>query len=217
MATYCVVGTDTDVGKTVFTGLFANYLQDQNRKVITQKWVQTGCDSAQTALDIQAHNRLMGVETEPNDNIQRAQCPYRFMLPASAHLAAKKEGKQVDINRITMSLQVLEQAYDDVIVEGLGGVLSPLTATMTFLDLLEQLKLETIIVVKNKVGAINHALLTIEALASRHIPMKGFVCNTVDSTLDLDVKKDNPLIIQQLSGVSLIASLGPEKQVKWLF
>ncbi|MDC0036615.1 dethiobiotin synthase [bacterium] len=111
----------------------------------------------------------------------------------------------------------MQNNYEDVIIEGLGGVLSPLTTTMTFLDLFEQLKLETIVVVKNQVGAINHALLTIEALASRQIPIKGFVCNTIDSTLDPAVKKDNPVIIQQLSGVSLIASLGSEQQVEWLF
>ncbi|MDC0036987.1 dethiobiotin synthase, partial [bacterium] len=86
MATYCVVGTDTDVGKTVFTGLFGRYLQDQNRKVITQKWVQTGCDPSTIAPDIQEHRRLMGITDEYSDSVQNAQCPYKFVLPASAHL-----------------------------------------------------------------------------------------------------------------------------------
>ena len=81
-----ITGTDTEVGKTVVTGLLAKFLLDRGQKVITQKWIQTGCEDFPE--DIASHLKLMGVAEETVAQYLPLMAPYVFKLPASPHLAA---------------------------------------------------------------------------------------------------------------------------------
>ena len=101
-------------------------------------------------------------------------------MPASAHLAAKQEGKIVDVQHILDSVTHLEKHCDDLVIEGLGGVHVPITESITTLDVLEKLQCRTLVVVANKLGAINHALLTLEVLQKRNVPVEGFVMNAIE-------------------------------------
>ena len=140
--------------------------------------------------------------------------PYSFKLPASAHLAAKEENKMIDQNKIIQSLRYLEKNFNTVLIEGLGGIYVPLNETLTTLDVLEQLKIHTIIIIPNQIGAINHALLTIEAIANRQIPISGFIINNMNTKTPEQVKQDNPTIIQSLSGITCIGSINNMKQLE---
>jgi dethiobiotin synthetase len=211
MTTWFITGTGTDVGKTVFTSLFAKFLNEKNISITTQKWVQTGAKT-DDAIDITTHDKAIkkSSDTIP-DSHKKARMPYAFPLPASAHLAAKEQNILIDPEKIKQCLRFLEKNYDHVIVEGLGGIMVPLTQELTSLDLVEQLNLETIIVVPNILGAINHALLTIQALASRQISVRGFVMNRIDSTVNSIIQNDNPKIIQALSGLPCIGNINQNK------
>ena len=90
MTTLCICGIDTNIGKSVVTGLMARFLHEQGHKVITQKPVQTGCDGQ--SEDILTHRRLMETGWLEEDE-QRLTCPYNFSFPGSPHLAAKLEAK----------------------------------------------------------------------------------------------------------------------------
>ena len=212
MPTWFITGTDTEVGKTIFTGLFANLLNKKNITVTTQKWVQTG--NQDYPLDITIHDQLIKSSQTNNDTIQQCRMPYSFKLPASAHLAAKEENKMIDQNKIIQSLRYLEKNFNTVLIEGLGGIHVPLTETLTTLDVLEQLKIHTIIIIPNQIGAINHALLTIEAIANRQIPISGFIINNMNTKTPEQVKQDNPTIIQSLSGITCIGSINNMKQLE---
>tara|TARA_Y100001970_G_scaffold53959_1_gene68388 strand:- start:10120 stop:10791 length:672 start_codon:yes stop_codon:yes gene_type:complete len=212
MPTWFITGTDTEIGKTIFTGLFGNLLNKKNITVTTQKWVQTG--NQDYPLDITIHDQLIKSSQTNNDTIQQCRMPYSFKLPASAHLAAKEENKMIDQNKIIQSLRYLEKNFNTVLIEGLGGIYVPLNETLTTLDVLEQLKIHTIIIIPNQIGAINHALLTIEAIANRQIPISGFIINNMNTKTPEQVKQDNPTIIQSLSGITCIGSINNMKQLE---
>ena len=205
MTTFFITGTDTNVGKTVATGLLARHFQSEGHTVLTQKWVQTGAGEDKT--DIQVHCEYMGLSEKKIAKHLPMMMPYTLTLPASAHLAAAEENITINIAKLTQSLRYLESQADICLVEGLGGVNVPLTASFTTLDLLERLKLNTIVVVENKVGAINHALLTLEAIANRHIPITGFITVNKDTSCHPKILADNPRIIESFSGVSQCAEI----------
>ncbi|MBU0959939.1 MAG: dethiobiotin synthase, partial [Proteobacteria bacterium] len=100
----CISGIDTDIGKSVATGLMARSLSSSGYSVITQKLVQTGCHGV--AEDIQRHRQLMGIDLLPED-LNGLTCPYVFSKPCSPHLAAELEGTAVDPERIRKATERL--------------------------------------------------------------------------------------------------------------
>lgn len=194
-----VCGTDTGIGKTVVTGLIAKALQKNGKKVITQKWVQTG--SKGFPLDIAAHLRIMDKPRSYVKGIMHLVNPYCFEFPASPHLAAKVESRmsKVESGRIKKAFKELTRRFDHVIVEGVGGALVPLNEKLLQLDLVKELKLPVILVVGNKLGAINHSLLTIEAIKKRKLKLAGIVFND-HRVKDKTIGKDNVRTISKAAG-----------------
>ena len=174
-----VTGIDTGVGKTVVTGLLARFLQDRGLRVATQKPVQTG-DNRLPGEDLRWHRRLMGVESLPED-AEGITCPYRFQLPASPHLAAGQEDAEIDPPVLDVATERLRQRYDVVLVEGAGGLLVPLRRDLTLGDYLvarlEKWGGKLVVVTTGRLGSINQTLLTLEAAASRNLPLAGLVVN----------------------------------------
>ena len=203
--TVFITGTHTGIGKTVLTGLIARELSRQNHSVVTQKWVQTGCEGFSEDLD--THFKIMGKNPEDMKPYYSAMNPYRFSLPASPHLAAEQEGIAINPAKLTTATQALQRHFDHVLIEGAGGVMVPLTRDLTLLDLVGQIKIPTLIVVKNELGCINHALLTVTALAERQIPILGIIMNSPDSEIASIILEDNPKAIATLSGVPILAEL----------
>ena len=169
-----VTGIDTDIGKTVATGLLGRYLQGQGKRVITQKLVQTGCVGL--AEDILAHRRLMGQELQPED-LQGLTCPYVFAKPCSPHLAASLAGQVIDPAVIRQATRDLAARYDLVLLEGAGGLQVPLTEDLTFLDYLEQEPCPLIVVSSPRLGSINHTLSVLELARNRGLTVLGILYN----------------------------------------
>lgn len=193
-----VAATDTGAGKTLVTGLLAWYLIGEGRSVVTQKWVAAG-----SAKDIKVHSRIMGsIPREPDD----LMLPYSFKLAASPHLAARCERKAIDVKKIKKSFTALSSRYDFVIVEGAGGLLVPLSRKSLLIDIVKGLKIPALLVVHNKLGAINHTLLSIEALKARGIPIIGMIFNNLSKTKKA-ILDDNQRIVEEISGVSVLGEL----------
>jgi dethiobiotin synthetase len=153
--TFVIVGTDTDVGKTVVSAglaamLGANYW----------KPVQSGLGDE---TDSQTVARLGGLA--PERILPEA---WRLPLPASPHIAARAAGVEIDV----ASLEPPQSARP-LIIETAGGVMVPLTDHFLTVDLLARWGLPAIIVSRTALGTINHSLLTLEALRRRHIPVHG--------------------------------------------
>lgn len=197
-----ITGTDTDAGKTVFCAQLLACLRSRGVSAITQKWVQTGWGASD---DIALHNKVAGTEQpEPIDLL----IPQRFSYPASPHLAAKLECRSVDEGAVESALSELSGRYELVICEGSGGALVPLTDNLLISDLAAGLRLPAVIVSANKLGCINHTLLTIEALKSRGIRILGVVFTRTSANVDEVIAQDNIQTIREISGERIFGEIG---------
>ena len=136
-------------------------------------------------------------------------CPYRFRLPASPHLAAAREGRRVEAAVIGAAFRRLSERYDAVIVEGAGGFLVPLAEGLLTGDLVARLGLPVLLVVGNRLGCVNHALLAVEAVRRRGIALLGLVFNRTEGSAgtDAEVLADNPRAVAEASGAPVLGEL----------
>lgn len=208
-----VTGTDTGVGKSIVTGFLAKYLREKGCKVVTQKWVQTG---SRFSADINLHLKIMGVSKSLIKEHLDCVCPYIFKLPASPHLAAKAEHKKIKIAKIKKSFKLLSSKFDFVIVEGIGGALVPLNEKHLVIDIAKELGLPVLVVAQNKLGAINHILMTIEVLSKRKMKILGVLFNNCQGQ-DKLILKDNPDIIRKITGQNILGVLPWNKRFSLLY
>ncbi|MBZ4220097.1 MAG: dethiobiotin synthase [Chlorobium sp.] len=169
-----ISGIDTGIGKTYVTGLLAKALLQHGVRIITQKIVQTGCEGI--AEDILEHRRLMGIEVQDADR-EKLTCPCVFRFPASPHLSASLEGAQINLLHIQQSTLALQQRYDLVLLEGVGGLLVPLAPDLLFADYIRDAGYPLLLVTSPRLGSINHTLLSIEACVKRGIFIRGVIYN----------------------------------------
>jgi len=200
-----VCGIDTAVGKTLVTGFLAKYLLEKGYFAVTQKWIQTG--SAQEALtDMQTHLRITGEDKSSIKGFLPDLCPYTLRAPYSPHLAAKMENKRISASKIIDSYNSLSKRFDFVIVEGIGGILVPFNKKQLVIDIVQRLGLLVLVVVQNRLGAINHTLLTIEALKKRKLKILGLLFNNAKQC-DRFILRDNPVIIKALTQERVFGTL----------
>ncbi|MCC8070766.1 MAG: dethiobiotin synthase [Bacteroidales bacterium] len=169
-----VSGIDTDAGKTYATGWLARYLMDTGLRVATMKFIQTGCKVQSD--DLLLHRRLMGINDLPED-ADHITSPVIFTYPASPHLAAKIDGRSIDLQVIDDAIARLSEAYDLVLVEGAGGLMVPLSDTFLTIDYPHSRRLPVALVTNGHLGSISHTLLALEALKSRGIPLECILYN----------------------------------------
>ena len=168
-------GIDTDAGKTYMTAWLLSELERAGRRAISQKFVQTGCTGS--SEDIEAHRRLTGKLPEPCD-LDGTTAPVIFAYPASAQLAARLEGRKIDVEAIDRSTAILAEEYDNVIIEGAGGLMVPLTDDFLTIDYIRTRNLPVVLVTNGVLGSINHTILSLEALAARNIPVSLVMYNS---------------------------------------
>ncbi|WP_457577032.1 dethiobiotin synthase [Desulfomarina sp.] len=171
---YCITGIDTDIGKTVAVGLLARALLKKGIRVITQKIAQTGC--MDVSDDILAHRQIMGIDLSDMDR-DNLTCPYLFPVPCSPHLAAKLDGRKIDINRIRRATALLLEQFDVVLLEGAGGLSVPLTEDFLFVDYLQKEQYPLILVSSPKLGSINHTLNSLELARRRNLQVVALLYN----------------------------------------
>ena len=171
-----MTGTDTDVGKTFVLRALLLAFQQRGLCVAPMKPVAAGTievDGQQINEDV-AH-----MMRETNNRFPlRAVNPYCFRDAIAPHIAARREGTAVDINVIQAAYRTLAADADIVLVEGAGGFLVPLSENDSMALIPAALRLPVILVVGMKLGCINHALLTVEAMATRKLKLAGWVANT---------------------------------------
>ena len=169
-----ISGIDTDVGKTVATGVLAKQLAAQGHRVITQKMVQTGCTGL--SADLQTHRHIQGIAWLPED-LDGTTCPYVFAHPCSPHLAAALEQTEIDDTRITAATEQLAAYYDYVLLEGVGGLAVPYRDNTTTLDYVARQGYPVVLVTSARLGSINHTLLSLAACHMRGITLDTVVYN----------------------------------------
>lgn len=152
--TYFITGTDTEAGKTVLSALLARFLADQNQKIAAFKPICSGGRSDAQAL----HDAIAGKLTLDEIN------PWFFRAAIAPSLAAQQEKKSVSLAQVLKHIRARQKGFEMTLVEGAGGLLSPLGKDFDSRDLMLALHAAPIIVAPNKLGVVNHLLLTLEAL-----------------------------------------------------
>ncbi len=201
-----VTGTNTGVGKTFVSGQLARAIRAAGPTFVPQKWVQTGTQDGDNDLD--SILDIMGASSDEYAPFLSHMQVYGFSYPASPHLAAQLDQRNINLMHIQNSYRHLQQHFDWVLVEGAGGVMVPLNEQTTLLDLVAELKIPTLLVVDNRLGAINHALLSLQALALAKVPVLGMVFTQTQAHIDPVIRDDNRRIIPQVSGIPVLADLG---------
>lgn len=177
-ASYFVVGTDTGVGKTLVAAGLLHALARRHARVVGMKPVAAGAVrvggqwASEDALALRAASTI----TVPPE----LDNPVLLPDPLSPHLAAARAGRSIDVAALLESYHALAAQADAVVVEGAGGFLVPLTDDTTGADLALGLQLPLVLVVGLRLGCLNHALLTAEAIAARGLRLAGWVANRID-------------------------------------
>lgn len=170
-----ISGIDTDAGKTYATAWLANRLIEKGKRVITQKFIQTGNEGY--SEDIIKHRELMNTELFPEDK-DFTTSPVIFSYPASAQLAARIDGKEIDLETIRRSTSLLASRYDTVLIEGAGGLMVPITDSYFTIDYIADENLQTALVTNGILGSINHTILSLEAIKNRGIKLRYLLYNS---------------------------------------
>ena len=200
-----ITGTDTGIGKTIITGLLLKFFRSKGVNAITQKWIQTG--NVGVSEDIEEHFKIAGINGIDVKEKYKDIVPYIFSLPASPHLAAQEEDVVIDKEKIRESLTRLKKEFDTVLVEGSGGFLVPISNEYLLADLVTEEKMPVLIVSRNKLGAINHTLLTVQAVKKRGLKILGIVFNRIDKNTNEKVAVDNMKIVEDITGEKVFGEI----------
>lgn len=184
---YFVSGIDTGIGKTYATGYLAKLWNEQGKKTITQKLIQTG--NVDISEDIEQHRQIMGMGWFPEDE-SKLTMPEIFTYPASPHLATKLDGRKIDFQKIENATAQLAEKYEIVLLEGAGGLMVPLTTDLLTIDYVAEKKHPVILVTSGRLGSINHTILSLEALKSRGLELYAIAYNLKDQSQDELISKD---------------------------
>lgn len=169
-----ITGIDTSVGKTYATGVLARSMTAMGRAVTTMKMVQTGCEGI--SEDIEMHRRLMGIPLSEYD-IDGNTCPFLFKYPCSPHMAAAMEKKEINTTLINIEIELMQQKYNQILLEGAGGLMVPLSFDMLTIDYIKEYRLPVVLVTSGKLGSINHTLLSLFACAQYGIKILAVIYN----------------------------------------
>lgn len=184
---YFISGIDTGIGKTYTTGYLAKLWNEQGKRTITQKLVQTG--NTDISEDIEQHRKMMQMGWFPEDE-SKLTMPEIFTYPASPHLATKIDGREIDFQKIADATRQLTEKYEVVLLEGAGGLMVPLTTELLTIDYIAEQKFPVILVSSGRLGSINHTLLSLEALKNRGLELFALAYNLNDESQDQLISKD---------------------------
>ncbi len=181
---FFITGTDTEVGKTLVSGALLLKLREQGINALGFKPVVAG-----TYLDANGITQNEDLETlriASNLAINALSlCPYVLDQPAAPHLVANQQGLKIEMSVLTNALKIIQSKADFVVVEGAGGFLVPLNDNTDLAQFAKAIDFPVILVVGMKLGCINHALLTYEAMQSRNIKIAGWVANSLSADMPL--------------------------------
>jgi dethiobiotin synthetase len=199
-----ITGTDTGVGKTLVGASLARSLRERGYRVGVMKPAETGCLEKDGRLFPDDAMRLKTASgcAEPLEKI----CPYRFAEPLAPSIAAERAGEKIDVDHILNTYEEISAAHDVTLVEGAGGLMVPLLPSYTYADLARLLKLPVLVVAANKLGVINHLLLTLEHASCKGLGALGYVLNRVMNEASV-ATETNREVLFGLTGLPCLGEL----------
>jgi dethiobiotin synthetase len=199
-----ITGTDTGVGKTVLTALLTRFLRERGINAAALKPICSGGRGDARAL----HAAMNGALTLDEIN------SWHFRAPIAPLLASRKENKRVKFSQILAHARAMQKHFDVVLVEGVGGLLSPLGENFNSRDLILALRATPIIVAQSRLGAVNHVLLTLGALPE-NFRVKAKIVLMSPSKPDAATKSNARLLEQFLSPEKILSlpCLGEKREL----
>jgi len=205
---FFVTGTDTGVGKTLAAAALLRAWRLTGQRVAGMKPVASG--AAVTPGGLRNDDAQVLAAESSDDWPYGLVNPYAFEPPIAPHLAAAEAGVTIRVDPLRQAFQALQAASDVVVVEGAGGFLVPLGPGLSFADLPTALGLEVILVVGLRLGCLNHALLTAEAIGRRSLPLAGWIGNLAEPAFDrLEANLDTLHRALDAPCIGLIGHLDP--------
>jgi dethiobiotin synthetase len=198
---FFITGTDTGVGKTLVSAALLYAFSALGYRAVGMKPVAAGADKIDSVwqnedvLQLQAASNVVADPVWVN--------PYLLRVPVAPHIAAEYQGASIELPRIRDAYEHLAALADVVIVEGAGGFKVPLSATRDSADLAGYLGLPIILVVGMRMGCLNHALLTAEAISARGLQLAGWVANRIDP--DMAAYEENLAALRSRLPCALLA------------
>ncbi len=204
-----ITGTDTGVGKTIMSGAIARYLVEKGIDCGVMKPMESGCRSEEGRL-IPADGTYLKAAARSSDPIDLIT-PYRFATPLSPYaLMIQEKAEPVDLKKIAEGYQGLAAKHRFMIIEGMGGLMVPLTAEHALIDLIRLLKLPVLLVARSGLGTLNHTLLSLRYGQSRGIIFLGVLLNQSSSRIEPS-EKTNQMILSERCTLPVI---GPFPYIK---
>lgn len=216
---FFITGTDTGIGKTVITGALIRALRSLGYKTVGMKPIETGCqravDSRQHTVDSRQHTARNGNILIPEDGTFLQEIsgtgepldlitPIRFEKPLAPLPASEIEGRPIDREKIMCAFTHLAQKYDALIVEGIGGIMVPISKTYFVVDLVSDLGLPVIVVTSPRLGTLNHTLLTVQVAIARGIPVAGVIVNYHKPPERTIAEQTNPTVLEMTCPAPLL-------------
>ncbi|WP_312627239.1 dethiobiotin synthase [Scandinavium sp.] len=174
---YFVTGTDTEVGKTVASSALLQAANRAGFRTAGYKPVASGSEMTKEGL---RNTDALALQRNSSAALSYDQVnPYTFEEPTSPHIVSEDEGRPIEASLLSAGLQALSGKADWVLVEGAGGWYTPLSSSYTFADWVQAERLPVILVVGVKLGCINHAVLTAQAITQAGLTLAGWIANDI--------------------------------------
>jgi dethiobiotin synthetase len=199
-----VTGTDTGIGKTLIAAGLAHALRARGIDVGVMKPVETGCPTRGGRL--QPLDALALREAAGSRDALDLINPYRFREPLAPMVAAERSGRRIDVERLLERFNRLAGRHSVILIEGAGGLLVPITETVSFLDLAARLRLPLLIVIGSKLGVLNHARLTVEAAHHARVPVAGAIVNRATAERSL-ARTTNLSVLRRLLPIPVLGEI----------
>jgi dethiobiotin synthetase len=201
-----VTATDTGVGKTYVTALVARALCKSGRRVGAYKPVCSGAEVAADGTvswnDVTTLTAAIGGAFD-----SERVCPLRLQAALAPNVAARREGATIEFESLCQGARWWQGRVEILLVEGVGGLLCPLTDRQTIADLAAALDYPLLVVARLGLGTINHTLLTVEAARSRGLAVAGIVLNEAEPLASLSGTEENPVEIERRTQVPVLGIL----------
>ena len=178
MKSLFITGTDTGIGKTCISAGLALALKKSGVNVGVMKPFMCGMKQKTGSADDDVTILTNAANViDPRELVN----PFFSPIPASPYTAAKNSGTKININHVLDSYEKLSKIHDVILVEGIGGIMTPILKKFSIIDLIKELHTNTLIVTSSKIGTVNHTVMTCKLCKDLEIPVKGLIINNFDS------------------------------------
>ncbi|AJM92591.1 ATP-dependent dethiobiotin synthetase BioD [Nitrosopumilus piranensis] len=196
-----IAGTDTDVGKTYITAGLAVVLRKMGVDVGVMKPFAAGDAQKKGYKSEDVEILSSAAQTCDPENLVN---PQFFLIPASPYTAWKKLKIKPKVSTVLSSFKKLSKLHKVILVEGMGGIMTPILKDYYITNLIKEMKIPTVIVTRSKIGTVNHTVMTVKMCEKYKIPIKGIIINDFESGYPI---KDLTRDLQNLTGIKVLGSI----------